>query len=301
VRRGLLKGVSIDKTVSEVVKDNPKFIRKEAIDIHQIIQFRSENFKIIPVVDSDNKVLSIVNFNYVRSYLPIDAIIMAGGKGTRLKPFTENKPKPLLMVGEKTIMEHNVDRLSLYGIEDFWFSVKYLGNQIVDYFGDGKDKNRSIGYVWEDEPLGTIGSASKIDNLRHEHILVSNSDILTNLDYEQFYLDFKRSNADLSIASIPYNVNIPYAVLEKDEDGTIRGFKEKPTYTYYSNGGIYLMKKSVLSLIPKNTFYNATDLIEKLLSINKKVVSFSLEGYWLDIGKHQDYEKAKKDINNIQF
>jgi len=300
VRRGLLKGVSIDKTVSEVVKDNPKFIRKEAIDIRQIIQFRSENFKIIPVVDSDLKVLSIVNFNYVRSYLPIDAIIMAGGKGMRLKPLTENKPKPLLMVGEKTIMEHNVDRLSLYGIVDFWFSVKYLGNQIVDYFGDGKDKNRSIEYVWEDEPLGTIGSASKIDNLRHEHILVSNSDILTNLDYEAFYLDFLEKDADCAVLTIPYNVSIPYAVLETS-NGYVLDFKEKPTYTYYSNGGIYLMKRSVLNYIPKDTFFNATDLMEKLISENKKVISFPLSGYWLDVGNHKDFNQAQLDIKNIKF
>jgi NDP-sugar pyrophosphorylase family protein len=226
---------------------------------------------------------------------------MAGGKGTRLQPLTNDIPKPLLPVGDKTIMEHNVDRLVEFGIDDFWFSVNYLGEKIKDFFGSGKEKNLSINYVWEDTPLGTIGAISKIDNLKHEDVLVTNSDILTNLDYEQFYLDFKRSNADLSIASIPYNVNIPYAVLEKDEDGTIRGFKEKPTYTYYSNGGIYLMKKSVFSLIPKNTFYNATDLIEKLLSINKKVVSFSLEGYWLDVGKHDDYKKAQIDINKIKF
>ena len=202
---------------------------------------------------------------------------MAGGKGTRLRPLTNDIPKPLLPVGDKTIMEHNVDRLTKFGIDNFWFSVNYLGGKIEDFFGSGKEKNLSINYIWEDTPLGTIGAISKIDNLKHEDVLVTNSDILTNLDYEQFYLDFKRNNADLSIASIPYNVNIPYAVLEKDEDGIITGFKEKPAYTYYSNGGIYLMKKSVLSLIPKNTFYNATDLIEKLLSMNKKVSSFSLE------------------------
>ena len=301
VRRGLLKGVIIGDLVVKILQPNPKFILKSNYDLQKIIDLRNENYKVFPVLDNDGVIINVINFRVIKSYLPVDAIIMAGGKGTRLRPLTNDIPKPLLPVGDKTIMEHNVDRLVEFGIDDFWFSVNYLGEKIKDFFGSGKEKNLSINYVWEDTPLGTIGAISKIDNLKHEDVLVTNSDILTNLDYEQFYLDFKRSNADLSIASIPYNVNIPYAVLEKDKDGTIRGFKEKPTYTYYSNGGIYLMKKSVLSLIPKNTFYNATDLIEKLLSINKKVVAFSLEGYWLDVGKHDDYKKALKDVNNISF
>jgi len=301
VRRGLLNGVRINEVVTKILQTNPKFILKSNYDLQEIIDLRSENYRVFPVLDDDGIIINVVNFRLIKSYLPLDAVIMAGGKGTRLRPLTNDVPKPLLPVGDKTIMEHNVDRLIQFGIDDFWFSVNYLGNKIEDFFGSGKEKNLSINYVWEDTPLGTIGAISKIDNLKHEDVLVTNSDILTNLDYEQFYLDFKHSNADLSIASIPYNVNIPYAVLEKDEDGSIRGFKEKPTYTYYSNGGIYLMKKSVLSLIPKNSFYNATDLIEKLLSINKKVVSFSLEGYWLDVGKHDDYKKAQIDINKIKF
>ena len=300
VRRGLLNGITIEESVRKIIQAHPKFIRKEVRDIHQIIKYRADNFRIIPVIDTDNKVINIINFRYMRSYLPIDAIIMAGGRGQRLKPLTDTTPKPLLKVGDKCIMEHNVDRLVLYGIDDFWFSVKYLGNQIVDYFGDGKNRNGSIHYVWEDEPLGTIGSLSKIDNFTHEHVLVSNSDVLTNLDYESFYLDFLEKEADFSVLTIPYNVSIPYAVLETS-NGHVLDFKEKPTYTYYSNGGIYLMKRSVLNYIPKDTFFNATDLMEKLIAENKKVISFPLLGYWLDIGQHKDLEKAKIDINNIKF
>jgi dTDP-glucose pyrophosphorylase len=301
VRRGLLKGVTIDSHVTKILQSNPKFILKSNYDLQEIIDLRSQNYKVFPVLDNDGVIINVINFRLIKSYLPVDAIIMAGGKGTRLRPLTNDIPKPLLIVGDKTIMEHNVDRLAEFGIDNFWFSVNYLGNKIENFFGSGKEKNLSINYVWEDTPLGTIGAVSKIHDLKHEDILVINSDVLTNIDYELFYLDFKNSNADLAIASIPYNVNVPYAVLEKDDNGSIKGFKEKPTYTYYSNGGIYLMKKSVLSLIPKNSFYNATDLIEKLLSINKKVVSFNLECYWLDIGKHDDYKKAQIDINKIKF
>ena len=300
VRRGLLKGITIDEDVGVIIQQNPRFIRKGSRDIHKIIKLRSQNFRILPVIDSADKVITIINFRNLRSYLPIDAIIMAGGRGQRLKPLTDITPKPLLKVGDKSIMEHNVDRLALYGIDDFWFSVKYLGNQIVDYFGDGKDKNRSIQYVWEDEPLGTIGSASKIDDFKHEHVLVSNSDILTNLDYEAFYLDFLEKDADFAVLTIPYNVSIPYAVLETS-NGHVLDFKEKPTYTYYSNGGIYLMKRSVLEYIPNGKHFNATDLMEKLIQENRKVVSYPLVGYWLDVGKHEDFEKAQNDINTIKF
>src|SRR5690606_10070917 len=133
-----------------------------------------------------------------------------------------------------------------------------------------------------------------------DHILVTNSDLLTNLDYEHFFLDFISRKADLAIATIPYSVNIPYAVLETT-DGIITDFKEKPTYTYYSNAGIYLMKKEVLNLIPKSRFFNATDLMELLIKTGYNVISYPLLDYWLDIGKHEDFKKAQNDIKQIKF
>ena len=300
VRRGLLKGISIDNPINDIIQSNPKFIKKGDRDINKVIAFREANFRILPVIDKDSKVVNVINFRYLRSYLPVDAVIMAGGRGTRLQPLTDTTPKPLLKVGSKAIMEHNVDRLALFGIDDYWFSVKYLGEQIEEFFGNGKSKNLGIKYIWENEPLGTIGAVSKINDFKHDYVLITNSDILTNLDYEHFYLDFIDKNADFSIVSIPYQVNIPYAVLET-ENHNIKSFKEKPTYIYYSNGGIYLMKKEVLDFIPKDNFFNATDLIERLIEENKKVISYPLSGYWLDIGKHDDFEKAQRDINQIKF
>lgn len=300
VRRGLLKGITIDQSVTEIIQQNPRYIRKGSRDIYKIIEYRKQNFRILPVIDTDDKVVNVVNFRNVRSYLPIDAVIMAGGRGERLRPLTDHTPKPLLKIGDKSIMEHNVNRLALYGIDDFWFSVKYLGEQIEAHFGDGSDKNRSIKYVWEDEPMGTIGSVSKISDFAHEHVLVSNSDILTNLDYEDFYLDFLDKDADLAVATIPYNVSVPYAVLETS-NGHVLNFKEKPTYTYYSNGGIYLIKRSALDYIPNGTHFNATDLMEQLIKVGLKVISYPLVGYWLDVGKHEDFEKAQKDIHTIKF
>lgn len=300
VRRALIRDISINSIVDEIIQPNPRFLRKGNRDIQKVIEYRENNFRILPILDKDNKIVNVINFREIRSYLPIDAVIMAGGRGQRLQPLTNTVPKPLLKVGHKPIMEYNLDRLALYGIDDFWVSVKYLGGQIKDYFGNGHNRNVNIQYIWEDEPLGTIGAVSKINNFGHDYILVTNSDLLTNLDYEHFFLDFLNQDADLAIVTIPYQVNIPYAVLETT-NRYIKSFKEKPTYTYYSNGGIYLMKKSALDFLPENAFFNATDLMETLIMEGKNVVSYPLSGYWLDIGKHEDFEKAQLDIKQLKF
>lgn len=300
VRRGLLKGLNIDNCVDEIIQQDPRYIIKGENNLEKIIEYREGDFRVIPVVDEKHRVVNVVNFRKTRSYLPIDAVIMAGGQGQRLRPLTNDTPKPLLKVGDKAIMEHNLDRLALYGIDDFWVSVKYLGEQIENYFGQGKEKNIKIEYVWENEALGTIGAVSKIDNFEHDYILVTNSDLLTNVDYEQLFLEFLKQDADLAVLTIPYQVSVPYAVLETN-NGNVKSFKEKPTYTYYSNGGIYLIKKEMLKYIPKDTFFNATDLMEELIKKELKVVSFPFSGYWLDVGKHEDYDKAQIDIKNIKM
>lgn len=300
VRRGLLKGFTIDNLVDEIIQEHPRFIRKGDYDIYKVIEYRDKNYRIIPVLDKNDRIINVINFREIKSYLPVDGVVMAGGRGERLRPLTDITPKPLLKIGEKTILEHNLTRLAMYGIDDFWISVNYLGKQIEDYFGNGEEHNINIEYVWENEPLGTIGAVSTIGNFRHDYILVTNSDLLTNLDYEHFFLDFIKQGVDLSVVTIPYAVDIPYAVLETS-NGHIMSFKEKPTYTYYSNGGIYLMKRSVLEYLPKNKYFNATDLIERLIQEGKKVASYPLAGYWLDIGKKEDFEKAQKDILHIKF
>ena len=300
VRRGLIKGFTIDSYIDEIIQDDPRYITKGENNLEKIIEYREGDFRIVPVVDENHKVINVINFRKIRSYLPVDAVIMAGGRGQRLQPLTDTVPKPLLKVGDKAIMEHNLDRLALFGIDNFWVSLNYLGEQIENYFGKGKEKNIKIEYVWEEKALGTIGAVSQIKNFEHDYILVTNSDLLTNIDYEQFYLEFIKQGADLAVLTIPYEVSIPYAVLETI-NGAVKSFKEKPTYTYYSNGGIYLMKKNFLKYIPKNTFFNATDLMEEFIKNDLKVISYPFFGYWLDVGKHEDFEKAQNDINYIKF
>lgn len=300
IRRGLIKGFTIENKINEIIQPNPRYIRKGDSDIKKVIQYREDQFRIIPIVDIENKVVNVINFRETKSYLPLDAIIMAGGRGQRLLPFTEHTPKPLLKVGNKPVIEHNIDRLASFGIYDFWITVNYLGEQIESYFGDGINKNIRISYLKEQKPLGTIGAVSLIQDLKHDYILITNSDLLTNLNYEHFFLDFLSQNADMAVVTIPYKVNIPYAVLEA-VDGKVLNFKEKPTYTYYSNGGIYLIKKTVLDLIPFGQFFNATDLMEEMIKLKMKVYSYPLIGYWLDMGTPSDFEKAQEDILKIKF
>ena len=300
IRRGLINGFTIENKIDDIIQSNPRYLRKGDSDIEEVIKFRENLFRIIPIIDLDNSVVNVINFREIKSYLPIDAVIMAGGKGQRLLPLTKQTPKPMLKVGEKPIIEHNVDRLALFGIDDFWISINYLGEQIESYFGDGATKNVHISYVRENKPLGTVGAVSQIQDFKHEYVLITNSDLLTNLDYEHFFLDFINKDADLAVVTIPYQVNIPYAVLETDNRNIVN-FREKPTYTYYSNGGIYLIKRSVLGFLPKDTRFDATDLMELLISKNKKVISYPLIGYWLDVGSPEDYQKAQSDISKIKF
>lgn len=300
IRRGLIKGFSVDQSVTDFIQPNPKFIRQGKYDLKEIISLRARNYAIFPVLNDANQVINVVNFKRQKSYLPVDALIMAGGRGERLRPLTDTLPKPLLLVGDKPILEHNIDRLNNFGVDDIWISVKYLGNLIEDFFGNGTKKSIRIKYVYEKEALGTAGALALVEDFIHDTVLVMNSDLLTNIDFEDFYLYFLEQEADLAVACIPYKVTIPYAVMETN-DKIVTGFVEKPTYTHYSNAGIYLIKREVLSSLLKGQHYNATDLMDDLIKLNKKVIAYPLLNYWLDIGQHEDYKKAQEDIKNIKF
>ena len=299
IRRGLLKKNSKEVSIENFYQAFPKFLYQDQQNVKNIFELREKGFDIIPILDREKRIIDILNFNFYKAYLPIDAVVMAGGRGSRLSPLTDTTPKPLLKIGDKPIMEHNIDRLISFGIKDFWVSVNYLREQIIEHFKEIK-KDIKICYIEEDQPMGTIGALSKVETFQNEHVLVTNSDLLTNLNYENFYLDFLKNDADISMVTIPYEVVVPYGVVEQDQN-QVQGIQEKPTYTYYSNAGIYLMKKEVFASIPKNTFFNATDLITGELSKKKKVISYPFSGYWLDVGKPEDYKRAQTDIKHIKF
>ena len=300
IRRSFLDGYKIESPVEEVMHKQFKFLQRNNYTIDYINELRKKTIDLVPLLDSDFRIEKIINLNKLKSVLPLDAVIMAGGEGKRLLPLTQTIPKPLLFVGDKPIIEHNIDRLIAYGIDTINITIKYLGTKIIEAFGNGQNKNVSINYTQEEASLGTIGALSLVDKFKHNHILIMNSDLLTNIDYEDFYKTFINSNADMAVATIPYQVTLPYGVIESD-NGIVNGIKEKPTYTYYSNAGIYLLKKELLDYIPKNSFYNATDLIQTLIDNKKIITSYPILSYWLDIGRHDDYIKAQEDIKHLKF
>jgi dTDP-glucose pyrophosphorylase len=300
IRRGLLAGKSITDPVEEIVFRNFTYIKKNSYNIEVIKIIREKRIKLVPLVDDDFNILKLIDFSKIKTILPVDAVIMAGGRGERLKPFTDTVPKSLLQVGDKPILEHNIDRLIEYGIDEFNLTLRYLGEKISEYFGNGSEKGVKINYITETIPMGTIGSVSLIKGFSHDTVLIMNSDLLTNIDFEDIYLRFVNDEADMTVASIPYNVDLPYAVLET-KDGEIRSFKEKPTYTYYSNAGIYFIKAALLKNIPIEEHFNATDFMQLLLDKGHKVTFYPILGYWLDIGRHEDFAKASEDIKHIKF
>jgi dTDP-glucose pyrophosphorylase len=301
IRRGLLNGFLISDNISKYINTKFKYLKKGEEDLEKIKEFKSEGVFLVPVLDDNNCLVEILNFEQLITLLPLTALIMAGGLGERLKPLTDNVPKPMLFVGGKPIIEHTIDRLISFGIKDIYISVKYLKEQIIDYFGDGSSKGVQIKYITEEEPLGTLGALSYIESSKYKDILVINSDILTNIDFEEFFTFFKKKNASMALASIPYQVNIPYAVLETIDD-KVSSFSEKPTYTYYSNGGIYLFNFALKECIKKGHFFNATDLMDYIISQKDlSLIHYPVIEYWLDIGKHHDYLKAQEDIKHIKF
>jgi dTDP-glucose pyrophosphorylase len=300
IRRGLINNLKLDDSVIKIMNIKFKSIFENQLTIESINDLKKSSARIIPILDSFNRIVRFINISNIKTLLPVHAIIMAGGKGERLIPLTTENPKPMLEVNGKPIIEHNIDLLKKYGIGNLHISVNYLKDKIKNYFGMGENKNITIEYLEEEKPLGTFGSIKLSNTYKYSDLLVMNSDILTNINFEDFYNTFKNSNAEMAIATTSYKVNIPYAVLET-ENGVVKSLKEKPTYTYFSNAGIYLIKKDLINEIPYNEYFDATDLINKLINSNRVVLTYPILGYWLDIGRHEDYKKANDDYLHINF
>jgi len=299
VRRGLINGVKLEDRLEHVVYKDFSFLLDMEDNFEKLKEFREKKLRAVPLLDENGKLIRIYNFAEIKSILPIDAVIMAGGKGVRLKPLTEKIPKPLLKVGKKEIISYNFDRLFQYGVVNQHVTLNYLGKQIEEYC---KNYSKEINFdlIHEPEMLGTAGALTLIDKFRNNTVLLMNSDLLTNIDYEDFYKTFVEKDADMLVASIPYEINLPYAVFETD-DRQIKAFKEKPNYTHYANAGIYLFKKELIDMIPKGRVYNATDFMQVVIDQKRKLVHYPIRSYWLDIGKHNDFEKAQKDIAHINW
>ena len=301
IRRGLLNKFQTTDTIDKVAYTAyTKLTNNENLSDETKKHCIENEIEYLPIINELGNIIDVISYRDIINTIPVQAIIMAGGRGERLKPLTDATPKPMLHVGNKPIIEHNIDRLIKAGIKNIAISISYLGEKIQDHFGNGNAKKIKIDYITETKPLGTLGAVSNYKHIIEDDILVMNSDLLTNIDFVDFYETYKKENADIAVATIPYKVDLPYAVMEINEN-RITALTEKPTYTYYANAGIYLVKKSHLQKLEKNTFYNATDLIEDLSKNNYKGISYPILGYWLDIGRKQDYDKAQEDIKHLKL
>lgn len=298
-RRALIAGALLTDSVDKVMHRNFNFLRKGVDDdVQHLHEQKVKKMKLVPILDEKDHIVEIVNLDKYITRLPIDAVLMAGGKGERLRPLTENTPKPLLEVGGKCIIDHNVDRLISYGVKHINVTVNYLGEQIEEHFASPRD-GIQVHTFREPKFLGTIGSIKFVDTFYNDTVLVMNSDLFTNIDYEDFFLHFQMHDAEMSVAAVPYNISIQLGILDLD-GRNIKGLIEKPKYNYYANAGIYLIKRRALAEIPEDTFFHATHLVEKLIAQDKKVIRYPLNGTWIDIGTHQEYERAKELVNHLK-
>lgn len=298
-RRALISGAKLENKAADVMHRNFNFLRAGEHDLVRDLQHqRAMKMKLVPILDEDNHIVDIIDLERYVTRLPVDAVLMAGGKGVRLRPLTDNMPKPLLKVGDKAIIDHNVDRLISYGVQHISVTVNYLAEQLEEHFAEPR-QGVQIQCVREPRFLGTIGSVKYVPEFSNDTVLVMNSDVFTNINFEDFYLHFQENDAVMSVAAMPYSVSVPYGIFDL-EGREVRGLVEKPTFNYYANAGIYLIKREALEEIPGDTVFHSTDLIEKLISEGKKVIRFPLNGTWIDIGNPQDYQKANELVKHLK-
>lgn len=298
LRRGIIAGVALGNRVDDVMNHHFVYFGSGVVDLTELKSYKSKGISLIPVLDNNGRIEKIYNIGLLKSILPVDAVLMAGGKGERLRPLTEKTPKPLLPVGDKAIIDHNVDRLISYGIQHINVTVNYLREQLEEHYQEPRC-GIQVQTIREPQYLGTIGSIRFVPHFFNDTILLMNSDLFTNIDYEDFYLHFLQHDAEMSVAAVPYNISIPYGILDLD-GRNILGLLEKPKYNYYANAGIYLIKRRALEEIPNGRFFNATDLVEKLISEGKKVIRYPLNGTWIDIGNPQEYQKAQDLVKHLK-
>jgi dTDP-glucose pyrophosphorylase len=300
IRRYLVSGGQLQDEISKAMQTEFSFISCDEVNtVAKLREMKSRDITLVPALNQDGQIIYIYDLANYKSHLPIDAVLMAGGKGERLRPLTEKTPKPLIKVGDKCIIDYNIDRLIEFGVTNINVTVNYLKEQIHEHFSHPRN---GVNVKTIEEPcfMGTMGSIQFVKDFENDYILVMNSDLFTDINFEDFFLHFQEHDADMSVAAVPYNVSIPFGILNLDGRNIV-GLLEKPKYNYYANGGIYLMKKSALDLIPTNEFFNATDLIEKLVASRKKVIRYPLNGTWIDIGQHADLAKAQDLVKHIKY
>ena len=291
VRRALLGGVSLNAQVKEAMHRNFKAIKTKEVDVVMMRNCRINGVGILPHLNDDGTIKTVYDLTKTKAVLPLSAILMAGGKGERLRPLTLNTPKPLLEIGGKAIIDYNIEALASVGIDDITVTTRYLADQIHTHFSTPV-AGVNVKCVTETLPLGTIGAASLVSRSEEGNTLVMNSDLLTTISFEEMYMRHIEEQADVTIAAIPYVVSVPYAILTTD-GAQVKGIEEKPSYSYYANAGIYIFSNELLDTVPCDSRTDATDLIEQAINNGLKVVYYPINGTWIDVGSPNDFKQAQ--------
>jgi len=303
IRRAILAGLDLSLPVQQLLEQKSLTPQSTPItapmgtpDSVLLSMMNQDVLRHIPLMDEDERLVDVALLSdLVKDYdLPISAVIMAGGYGIRLRPLTEDLPKPMLPVGDKPLMELVLDQLRAAGIRRVNVSTHYKREAITSHFGNGERFGVEIRYVEEEHPLGTAGAIGLLD-ASSEPLLVINGDILTRVDFRAM-LDFHLEQlAEMTVAVRQHEFRIPYGVVETS-GVEITGIEEKPVIHHFINAGIYLLSPEVCNSIPYGQTIDMTDLISKLLSEGRRVTSFPIHEYWLDIGQHADYQQAQTDV-----
>ena len=305
IRRSILAGVALDTTVAYLVARKPPKDRrpitagidmteaelKELMDRHSI--------RHIPVIDEERRIVRLAIREELDDAqdLAVSAVIMAGGFGTRLRPLTDDTPKPMLNIGGTPLLERTVGRLRKHGIRNVSLTTHYLPEKIQNHFGDGSEFGVRIKYVEEEVPLGTAGALGLLPE-SNEPLLVMNGDILTGVDFQELVKFHREHEAALTVGVRQYEFKVPYGVVQA-EQGIVRSLREKPKYEFLVNAGIYLLEPDVRGYIPADRRFDMTDLIGALLKDGRKVVTFPVVEYWLDIGQIEDFQRAQRDVQSL--
>lgn len=291
IRRSLIAGAQLDTPLSRIMHRSFVAFRNATPQIAEIREIRDKHITLVPHLNPDGTLKKIYDFSVFHSILPMDAVLMAGGKGERLRPLTLDTPKPLLKIGDKCIIDYNIEALARNGVENISVTTNYLAEKIEAHFAQPV-AGVKVKCVKEPCRLGTIGSLTLVKDLTNDTILLMNSDLLTNVNFEEMYISHIDAGADLTVAVIPYIVSVPYAIF-RHEGNEVRGLEEKPTYNYYANAGIYMIRRSWLDIIPRGEYYDATDFLEAMIAKGGKVIQFPINGTWIDIGSPDDFRAAQ--------
>ncbi len=302
IRRGLLNGLDMQDVVSGVMNINPTTVSSAQSEKELISIMEAKDFLALPVLD-DNVLVGLVTLQDLMTIKKYEnpVFLMAGGFGTRLRPLTNNCPKPLLKVGDKPILEITLQHLIRYGFSNFYISTHYLPEMIQDHFGNGDKWGVSITYVHESKPLGTGGALGLLPKeIPQLPLIMMNGDVLTNMDLSKL-LEFHISeNSDATMCVREYEYQVPYGVI-KAEGNCIVSMTEKPMHYFHVNAGIYVVSPEIFNSVKQNTVIDMPTLLEQRIEYNKKVCMFLLHEYWLDIGRMEDFERAQVDIKTLDL